>query len=431
MSTIGYINVSIEFWGSILSLILAICMVLGGEMQNKLNRLFVYLLLCNMAVLLNDAAAWLFKGHMDIISYYGVRISNMCAFSAEYVLLAIFTNYISSYIRTKTPISKTPARIVWILCFAAVAMVILNQFNHMYYMIDEDNMYQRQSYFWLSMVWPIAGMLINAGILIRYRNHIDRKEGITFGCYIFLPVLAMTIQIFVYGIALVNLLVTVGILILYINIQLEQVKHAKEKELELADSRMAVLVSQIQPHFLYNCLTVIRHLCDTDPKQAGDAVTEFALYMRGNLDALTSKQMIPFWMELEHTKNYLSLEKRRFGDKVKVQFHIEADQFLIPPLTVQTLVENAVRHGIAEKPGSGTVTIRTKEAVDDFCVEIVDDGAGMTLDDRPDGHRHVGLDNTKKRLELMCGGRVSIESEKGQGTAITILIPKGGTTPCS
>ena len=151
---------------------------------------------------------------------------------------------------------------------AGVIMVIVSQFTHMYYIIDENNMYRRQDYFWVSQIWGVMCMVINAYILIRYRAYMGNGERLVFSSYIILPVLSMGIQIFVYGIALLNMATTVSLVMVYIGIQMEQARILKEKELELSESRIAIMLSQIQPHFLYNTLTAIGCLCDIDSSRA-------------------------------------------------------------------------------------------------------------------------------------------------------------------
>ncbi|WP_066688702.1 sensor histidine kinase [Christensenella intestinihominis] len=427
MSTIGYINVSLEIWGSILCLVVALCMRIGKNAKTRPSRIFFRVLLFNIIVLVSDAAAWLFKGHTDPASYAGVRISNFLVFACGYLLLAAFTNYLTSYIGGRTAVSRIPLRLVRIMGVVALVCVVISQFNHMFYSFDANNIYHRESLFWLSQVWGIAGMCVNASLLVRYRKSLSRIEHIALSSYIILPVAAMCIQLTVYGIALLNLATTIAILVVFLLVQTEQARLLQEKETELADSRIAVMLSQIQPHFLYNSLTAIRQLCDSDPAGAKEAVAEFSGCLRGNLDALTAKRCIPFEREMEQVKNYLSLEKRRFGSVLQARFDLGATGFLIPPLTVQPVVENAVRHGITQKPGGGTVHISAYEEKDAFVVTVADDGVGIDPAYMEDGKNHVGLENVRKRVEAMCGGRVAVESRRNEGTMVKITIPKGET----
>lgn len=202
-------------------------------------------------------------------------------------------------------------------------------------------------------------------------------------------------------------------------------KKNKKLKAELEQSRIAVMLSQIQPHFLYNSLTSVMDLCDTNPKQAKTAIADFADYLRGNLSSLKTENLISFRTELEHIEKYLRLEKLRFQDELEVVYDIQTQDFMLPALSVQPLIENAVKHGVGQKTGGGTVTIHTTETENDYIICITDDGVGFAEGELAgDGGTHVGIENTRKRLDMMMNARLEIESKKGEGTTACILIPK-------
>ena len=197
---------------------------------------------------------------------------------------------------------------------------------------------------------------------------------------------------------------------------------------ELYEARVAIMVSQIQPHFLYNSLTSIAMLCTKDPKRARTATINFADYLRGNMNSLKERNPVPFRQELAHLKKYLMLEEMRFGDLLHIEYDIQCSDFLIPQLSVQPLVENAVKHGVGMKEDGGTVTISTCETDDSYRVEVRDDGVGFDPSvPKNDGRSHVGMENVRSRLKEMVNGRVEITSEPGKGTTAVIIIPKQET----
>ena len=233
-----------------------------------------------------------------------------------------------------------------------------------------------------------------------------------------------------------NPAITITLLIVFIHVQSERELLMKEQEAELAQSRIDIMLSQIKPHFLFNALTVIRQLCDIDPAQAKDAIFDFSVFLRRNMDSLTNKNLIPFEQELSHVEHYLNLEKQRFQERLRVKYEIEEKTFHIPPLTMQPLVENAVRHGITKKDEGGTIWIKTKKEHGMYQITICDDGAGMNPAKKKqdasvggaedmDESSHVGIENVRKRLEIMCGGSLEIRSELGKGTSVTLKIPEG------
>ena len=197
--------------------------------------------------------------------------------------------------------------------------------------------------------------------------------------------------------------------------------------MQLAESRVAISMSQIQPHFLYNALGSISSLCDIDPAKARDATDHFAEYLRMNLESMERFTPIPFRRELNHIETYVWLEQMRFGDKLQVSYEIKAKDFQIPALSVQPLVENAVKHGICAKEQGGSIVIRTCACDAAYQIEVSDDGVGFDIEaEQNDGKIHVGIQNVRRRLALMVNGTLQIESWPGCGTVATITIPRTG-----
>ncbi len=199
-----------------------------------------------------------------------------------------------------------------------------------------------------------------------------------------------------------------------------------ERELEFANT--SLMISQIQPHFLYNALNTIKYLIKRDPKSAEKAVISFSRYLRGNMDSITKKEPIPFAEELEHTKNYCDIELLRFGDKLNIVYDTPVTNFLLPALSVQPIVENAIKHGVTKKPEGGTVTVTTSEDEHNYLIKVQDDGVGFDVDNPDltpsDTHAHIGMNNVRERLTNMVNATFTIESQIDVGTCVTIKIPK-------
>jgi len=193
---------------------------------------------------------------------------------------------------------------------------------------------------------------------------------------------------------------------------------------ELLQNRMVVMLSQIQPHFIFNTLNDIRFLYREQPDQAEEALVSFTRYLRGNMESLNQSDLIPFEHELRHVQNYVHIEKMRFGDRVEVVYDIGCIQFFVPVLSIQPLVENAIRHGVAKKPEGGTVTIRTYEDAHGVVIEVSDDGGGFDPFETDDGQTHTGIENVRMRVQAMCGGSVEIASRPGEGTTVRMRISK-------
>ena len=210
----------------------------------------------------------------------------------------------------------------------------------------------------------------------------------------------------------------------------QRAREARELEHEVEKANMAVMISQIQPHFLYNALNTIKSLIRRDPKKAEQAVIDFSYYLRGNMDSLTHTEPIPFETELAHVKYYCDIELLRFSDKLKIEYDIQEKKFCVPTLSIQPIVENAIKHGVTKKPEGGTVRISTASDDKDYIVTVKDDGVGFdpSTIEEDDGRSHVGIQNIRYRFENMMHATVSIESEKGVGTCVIIRIPKNSAT---
>jgi len=200
-------------------------------------------------------------------------------------------------------------------------------------------------------------------------------------------------------------------------------KFVREHEQALqAEMRIQIMMQQIQPHFLYNTLFTIQLLCETDPEKASEVTGQFASYLRQNIESLSQSAEIPFDKEMEHTRTYAGIEMIRFPN-----IHIEEDildhDFDIPALTVQPLVENAIRHGVrARDPGIITISTRRTEKAHEIVIR--DNGVGFDVKTlkKPDG-THIGIANVRERIETLCKGTLVIESSAGNGTTVTIRIP--------
>lgn len=286
----------------------------------------------------------------------------------------------------------------------------------------------------VSAVYLILVMLVNF-LMVFMRRDLDRRRRFSCVLDVALPLTGLIVQMFfptIPGLVLGNVL---AFQVVYGNIYLATAFANSKMESELARQRAelteqqsALMLSQIKPHFLYNTLTAIASLCDEDPGAAQEMTLDFADYLRGNMDSISSKKPVPFTRELEHTKCYLAIESRRFGDKLKIQYDIQAVDFEIPPLSLQPLVENAVKHGVGMEPEGGTVAISTSKVNGFWLVEVRDNGVGFSVTEYgPDEKRsHTGLSNVRRRLEDQCGATLLIESRKGEGTRVTLRIPDGG-----
>jgi LytS/YehU family sensor histidine kinase len=181
---------------------------------------------------------------------------------------------------------------------------------------------------------------------------------------------------------------------------------------------------------MYNALNTIKSLIRRDPPKAEQAVIDFSMYIRGNMDSLSKTDPIPFSEELDHIRYYCNIEQLRFRDKLDVFYEIGPDDFYVPTLSVQPIVENAIKHGaLTRRDGSGIVKIKTEEQDGSIIITVTDNGAGKNaaLTEKQKQHRSVGIENARQRLELQCGGTLEVEISDS-GARSVIIIPKNTET---
>lgn len=207
-------------------------------------------------------------------------------------------------------------------------------------------------------------------------------------------------------------------------------KELEELKVQLELSRIRSSASQMKPHFLYNALGSIQEVILCDPKRAAELLEDFTVYLRGCVKALDSDKPIPFSQELENIVAYANIEKMRLGRRLEIIYELEETGFKVLPLSIQPLVENAIRHGIHPlgKKG-GAVALRTYSTEDEWIIEVVDTGQGFDINSyasmvNSDTNDSMGLRNIRFRLEKIMGATMNVASVKDAGTKVIVRIPR-------
>ena len=303
---------------------------------------------------------------------------------------------------------------------------IVNIFTGIFF-TAENGEYLRSKTMIISQGYQFV-MFATIFILSVTNKKLNLREKTAFCLYCLLPLVAIILQNLFkgYAIGYLSIIIAIEILFLFLNVQKNLVL-AKEEE-KNKEARIKIMLSQIQPHFIYNSLSSISTLIPIDPPKAQSALDDFTEYLRMNLSSLTEVKCVPFENELKHIKTYVALEKMRFGEKLNVLYDIQVTDFMLPPLTIQPIVENAIKHGILKKLEGGTLFVKTYETDKTYVVEISDDGVGFNMADVDfDANKHFGLKNIQYRLAKMCGADLTFNSEVGGGTTVTVTFPKEGT----
>lgn len=273
----------------------------------------------------------------------------------------------------------------------------------------------------------IGGMVMTVVTLVLIARHyktLGHRHAIVLS---FMPVmmpLASFIEPHIYGIELHYPFILTEIIIVYTQHHLDMELQIEKDEMAETRSRLAMATGRMKPHYLYNVLTTIYYLCETDPLKAQRAIGTFSEYLRATLETLEKQQLVNFSWELGEIRHYLELEKLRFGDRLKIDYDIEAEDFMVPPLSIQPLVENAVKHGVAPKEEGGTVRIVSRRLSDGGAqIRVRDDGVGFDIGELGKlDETHEGIANVKERIRLEAGGDMTITSAPGKGTTAVVTF---------
>ena len=373
------------------------------------------------------------------------------ALSVTLIVQNIWEDYIAAghpqwFLRTTLAVYGYTIRPVFLILFLYIvrpgkrylpcwALAILNWavnmtafFSHLCFYIDENNHYQSGPLH--TVTYVVSAILLGVCLFQSVRNYrTSRKRDLIIPLMVVLTIL---VSVFLDGnmgyleqpITFLTFAIVICSVFYYIWLHLRFVRE-HEDDLK-AQQRIQIMLSQIQPHFLYNTLSAIQYLCNHNPEAAGAMTEKFSRYLLGNMSALRDDGEIPFARELEHTQIYLAIEQSRYEDLLRIEYDITCTDFELPTLTLQPIVENAVRHGARGKKGTGTVIIATREHPDRYEITVSDDGPGFDPEApalADDGREHIGIANVRDRLKQI-GGDLHIRSERGKGALVTIEIPK-------
>ena len=278
----------------------------------------------------------------------------------------------------------------------------------------------------LGFVIDVVFIVVDIVVLLLFGQNIAPRPKHTFLFSVVLMLIAIGLRVFWPGIYIVAFASCLSMLFMQVAIMMEQTRVFRQQEIRNEQLKVDLMLGQIQPHFLFNVLYVIQEICLVDAELASKAIAEFSKYLRHNMDSISVNSPIPFKEELEHVRHYVSLQQLRFGDALDVRYELACEDFELPTLTLQPLVENAIRYGVRKSStGDGTVVIRATEYPDRFEVDVIDDGPGFVPGALPDdGMSHTGLQNVRERLQRSCGGQLLIDSKIGEGTKVTMVLPK-------
>lgn len=410
-----YVNIALDAFGLlVMAIILLSCINEHVRNSRCASKSFIFLLVFIVATLTADLLSWVGEGKVELSAL--TTASNTVAVCFSYISIVCFMLYLKETLNKKNKLLSVMVCLFGVVSVFTIIFLIANAFYGYAFYVDEFGHYIRSENATMSIIYlqfPVLSFIAIVLTLL-FDDTSEKTTRLLFITYMIFPVIGVILDYCIHGLSLTYICLVLSVLIIYANIYLQ-----KQKMIE--KQKNALMLSQINPHFIYNTLSTIAAMCDSSPKQAKYLTIDFSQYLRKNINSLNSEELIPFGQEMEHVECYLKIEKARFRERLNIIYSIQCKDFSIPPLTLQPLVENAVKHGITKKVSGGTIKISTYEEDKKYVVEIIDDGVGF---DAESTAKHIGIENVKSRVATMCKGELSIKSTIGVGTRVRIEIPK-------
>ena len=307
---------------------------------------------------------------------------------------------------------------LWVLFWI---LMLGGQYTDVFYYIAPDHQYTRGSLFPLLMAPLALIMLLTIAALFKRRKQLSNRIFAALLIYL----LPTALLIILYMFAPVDIFLSLWMVLcaqtMFGLILTDNIEQFVRQQQEIAHQRASVMVLQMRPHFIYNTLMSIYSLCNQDPGKARQVTKDFTDYLRKNFTAVASENLIPFSAELEHTRAYLAVEQAQYEEMLTVDYDTPFIRFRLPSLTLQPIAENAVKHGIDPYAGPLHISIRTRQTSDGCEITVENNGAGFdpaASNDEP----HIALANIRQRLQMMCGGELTIAPRDGGGTVVTMTI---------
>ena len=388
------------------------------------DKKLLRVLFATIAMLICNCISWLVSPTTGNLLF--LRILSFFDYSFAVLASIFFLGYVFCYTEKEHGAEKKIRRVIWAFGIGWIVLrLALLPTNLIYGVTLEGEIYG--PLFLVAELPILVTTVVNAITVIKNRKVLGKEMLISFFAYAVYPLLAGILLVF-FSASLTEIAGALCVFLTYCIVHVGQAERNAEREIELLQVRSRLLFNQLQPKLIFKALDSVYSLCDEDPEMAQNAVSDFSDYLRINIDTMRLTEPVPFEMERTHTERYISLEKLRYKDRLQVVWDMQDDKtFRIPMLTLQSLVQNAIEHGINMRREGGTITISSRELPKHHEITVSDDGVGFdtraAVSDS-ELQNPLGLRGIRTRLATLCNGQLRIRSRPDEGTVATILIPK-------
>lgn len=409
--------------------------IVSRKKKTRLDQLMALVCVLMGVSVLGDFFAWTFEDVAGQAEYVAAVIGNQVTFWFTPLAFGAFCLYVfewsQGYVPGETRSLTRPrsyaGRALWVLLLGmtvlGVAFVLINIFTGCLYIVNPDNSYTAGSLAWVPNALNVAQLVLLLPLVCAEENDltplaIGRLWSLAAG----LPLISLLGELLLPNLTLSYPGYALALFFMYIELQRLQERALMAEKLELAESRTQLLSGQIRSHFIFNSLAAIGELCYEDPKLAQKAIADFSTYLRGNMNAVGDVKLVSFDSEVSNIKSYVGLEQMNPTTPFDVEWDLQATRFMLPPLVVEPLVENAVVHGVSTRREGGLIQIRSWEEGDAYKVSVHDNGVeGVEV--KGSKHNGIAIENGRRRLELLCRG--TLEAGRVEdGYLAVVTIPK-------
>ena len=417
---VSTLNLSISISGStiaFLGFLLNWFIRRGSKKSKNFFTIFFVILMAYTAVLMINLVSFMYldSGYMWLS-----RITMYLHSLLSSLLLPMMAYYVISQSNRNWKKSKI-FRAVSVLWFIYFLLLSSTWFTDWIYYFTPDNGYFRGDLYFLLLTPPAVSIGLLLIDVIVNSSHFSKRQYHALLLYLLTPLICTSIQMFSSGLLFTAIGISVSSVLIFVNSLIDRAEKSLEMAEENAAQRISIMQLQMRPHFVFNTLMSIYYLCEQDPEKAQNVILNFSNYLRQNYSALTNEDTITFTEELEHTKAYLAVEQVRFEGRINIEYDTPHTDFRLPPLTLQPLVENAIKHG--RGPGNDTlnISITTAKTGDKSVLTVANTGVEFGAIDS--NGTHIAMDNIRERLRLLCDGTLTVMPRDGGGTTVTVSIP--------
>lgn len=356
-------HIAFETWAAVFCLIAAFAIYPARVFDRNAAKSCIALLLVDFLLNVAEVTGWACVGWTDPGVHTLAGLAHFTVFLCAYSLIICMAWHMSAVIKTRG--GTGGGRLVTIsvlLSFSGILLVAASRIFGGIYTLDSACRFIRLGNYGASIIIAGIALLPLLILTVRNRSFLRKREYAVFLFICLFPEAGLMLQFMFDRISFYNVADSVCLILLILVHQLEYTSDVVERERQRAAEQIGLYTRQIQPHFIYNSLSTIRSYLP-EGSEAWESLNHFAGFLRGSIDLLTAEGCIEAEREFETVMEYLYMEKERFGDDLTIETDIRDREFMIPAFTLQTLVENAIRHGIRRNPdGRGTLSVRSKKS---------------------------------------------------------------------